>query len=112
MRLVDDDREVSPAMLAPDLVEDERKLLDRRDDDLLALRDELAEIARMLGVSNGGAHLGELLDRVSNLPIEDAPIGDDDDRVKDDGIVLLEADHLVCEPGDRVRLAASGRVLN
>ena len=40
-----------PAVLRPDLVEDERELLHRGDDDLLALCDELAQVARVLGVA-------------------------------------------------------------
>ena len=71
------------AVLVADLVEDERELLDRRDDDLLALLDELAQVARVLGVADGRADLGELLDRVADLLVEDAAVGDDDDRVED-----------------------------
>ena len=52
MRLVDDDRELPAPVLAADLVEDERKLLHRGDDDLLALGDELAQVARVLGVAD------------------------------------------------------------
>ena len=70
-------------MLVADLVEDERELLHRGDDDLLALVDELAQVARVLGVTHGRADLGELLDRVADLLVEDAPVGDDDDRVED-----------------------------
>ena len=100
------------AVLVADLVEDERELLDRRDDDLLAVLDELAQVARVLGVADGRAHLGELLDRVADLLVEDAPVGDDDDRVEDRRVVALQADQLVGQPGDRVRLAAAGRVLD
>ena len=71
------------AVLVADLVEDERELLDRRDDDLLAVLDELAQVAGVLGVADRRAHLGELLDRVADLLVEDAPVGDDDDRVED-----------------------------
>ena len=112
VRLVDDDREAPAAVLAADLVEDERELLHRRDDDLLALGDELAQVARVLGVPDRRADLRELLDRVADLLVEDAPVGDDDDRVEDRRIVLLQADQLVREPGDGVRLAAAGRVLD
>ena len=49
----------------------------------LPLVDELAQVARVLGVADRGAHLGELLDRVADLLVEDAPVGDDDDRVED-----------------------------
>ena len=45
MRFVDDDREAAVAVGIPDLVGDEGELLDRRDDDLLALLDEPPEIA-------------------------------------------------------------------
>ena len=112
VRLVDDDREAPPAVLAADLVEDERELLHRGDDDLLALGDELAQVARVLGVADRGAHLGELLDRVPDLLVEDAPVGDDDDRVEDRRVVLRQADQLVREPGDGVGLAAARRVLD
>jgi hypothetical protein len=42
MRLVDDDRKTPVAVLAADVVEDEREFLDRGDDDLLAALDETA----------------------------------------------------------------------
>jgi hypothetical protein len=45
VRLVDDDGE-GLAGFGGDLVEDERELLHRRDDDLLALLDEPAQVAR------------------------------------------------------------------
>ena len=113
MRLVDDDREVPAAVLVADLVEDERELLHRGDDDLLAALDELAQVARVLGVADRRADLGELLDRVADLLVEDAPVGDDDDRVeRPSSSSCFEADELVREPGDGVRLAAAGRVLD
>ena len=70
-------------MLVADLLEDEGELLDRRDDDLLALLDELAG-----GRPNGSAcrpwpNLGELLDGVPDLLVQDAAVGHDDDRVED-----------------------------
>ena len=37
----------------------------------------------MFGVPHRRAHLGKLLDRVADLLVEDAPVGDDDDRVED-----------------------------
>ena len=70
-------------MLAADLVEDERELLDRRDDDLLAALDEPPQVAGVLGMADRRADLGELLDRVADLLVEDASVGDDDDRVED-----------------------------
>ena len=53
----------------------------------LPLFDELAQVAGVLGMADGGAHLGELLDRVADLLVEDAAVGDDDDRVEDVGVV-------------------------
>jgi hypothetical protein len=57
-------------------------------------------------------HLRELLDRVADLLVEDTPVGDHDDRVEDRRVVLSEADQLVREPRDGVRLAAARRVLD
>ena len=45
MGLVDDDGEVPPALLIPDLFKDKGKLLDRRNDDLFAGLDEPAQVA-------------------------------------------------------------------
>ena len=59
------------AVLVADLVEDERELLDGRDDDLLAALDELAQVAGALGMADRRADLGELLDRVADLLVED-----------------------------------------
>ena len=112
MRLVDDDREGAGALVVADFVEDEGELLDRRDDDLLALLDEPAEVARPLGVPDGGLHLGVLSDRVADLPVQDAAVGDDDDRVEDVLAVPLERDQLVGQPGDREALPASRRMLD
>ncbi len=112
MRLVDDDGEAAPAVLGPDLVQDERKLLHRGDDDLLALGEKQAQVARVLRVPHRGAHLRELLDGVADLLVEDAPVGDDDDRVEDWSLGLRKADELVRKPGNRVRLAAARRVLD
>ena len=111
VRLVDDDGE-GLAALGRDLVEDEGELLHRRDDDLLALLDELAQVAGVLGVAHGRAHLHELLDGRLDLVVEQAPVGHHDDRVEDLLVVALQTDELVREPGDGVRLAASRRVLD
>ena len=43
----------------------------------------LAQVAGVFRVADRRAHLGELLDRVVDLLVEDAPVGDDDDRVED-----------------------------
>ena len=112
MGLVDDDGKAPPALLVADLVEDEGELLHRRDDDLLTRFNEAAQVARVLRVSHRRADLCVLPDRVADLPVEDAPVGDHDDRVEDRGVVLRQRDQLVGQPGDGVALAAARRVLD
>ena len=58
------------------------------------------------------ADLRKLLDRVLNLLIQHPPVSDDDYRVEEDRAVFLQPDQLMGQPGDGVRLAAAGRVLN
>jgi hypothetical protein len=82
------------------------------DDDLLALHDELAQIAGPFCMAHGGAHLHELLDGLLDLVVEDPAVGDDDDRIEDLPAVALEADELVGQPGNGIGLAAAGRVLD
>ena len=57
---------------------------------------------------HGRADLGVPLDRVADLPVEEEPVGDDDDGVEDRGAVLRkpepEPDQLMREPGDGVAL--------
>ena len=55
----------------------------------LPLGDELAQVARVLGVADGRAHLRELLDGVRICWSRMLPVGDDDDRVEDRRVVLL-----------------------
>ena len=112
MGLVDDDGEAAPALLVADLVEDEGELLHRGDDDLLAALDEPAQVPGALGVPHRGRDLGVLADRVADLPVQDQPIGDDDDRVEGRRPVPGQSDQLVGQPGDGVALAAAGRVLD
>jgi hypothetical protein len=112
VRFVDEDRESPPTVLAAHLLEDERELLHRRDDDLLTVGDEIPKVARMLGVADRRAHLRELLDGIADLLVEDLAVGDDDDRVEGRCRILRETDELVREPRDGVRLAAPGRVLD
>ena len=63
-------------------------------------------------MADGGPDLGELLDRVADLLVEDTPVGDHDDGVEHPRVVLPEPDQLVGEPGDGVRLPAACRMLN
>ena len=54
----------------------------------LPLCDELAQVAGVLGMPDRRADLGELLDRVADLLVEDAAVGDDDDRVEHSHFVV------------------------
>ena len=112
MGLVDDDGKPAPALLVTDLIEDERKLLHGRDNDLLAVLDEPPQVAGSLRMPDGRAHLGVLLDRVADLLVQDAAVGDDDDGVERDGSLMLQADQLMGQPGDRVALAAARGMLD
>ena len=63
-------------------------------------------------MADGGPDLGELFDRGADLPVEDAAVGDHDDGVEHPGSVLPQPNQLVGEPGDGVRLPATGRMLD
>jgi hypothetical protein len=56
--------------------------------------------------------LGELLDRVTDLLVEHPTVRHDDHRVEDRLTALLDPDELVGQPGDRIALAATCRVLD
>src|SRR5215212_8680488 len=98
MRLIDDDGKLAIPVRAPDVVQNKGKFLDGRDDDSFPAFDEPAEVAGMLGVSDSRPNLRELLDGVTNLLIEDAPIRHDDDRVEQRRILVREAYELVGQP--------------
>ena len=114
VRLVDDDRE--PALPeVRDLVEDERELLERRDDDpALLARERLRELrAVLVDPRDDAGRVLELVDRLLELAVEDHPVGDDDDLVEDRLVVgSVERHEPMGEPGDRVALARAGRVLD
>ena len=110
--LVDDDGKPAPALLVADLVEDEREFLHRRDDDLLAVLDEPPQVAGALGVPDRRTHHGVLLDRVADLLVQDAAVGDDDNRVERNRPVMFQPDQLMGQPGDRIALAAPRGVLD
>ena len=99
-------------MLRSNIIEDVRKFLHRRDNDFLTVGDEAPQVARMLGMTDGRSDLGELLDRVSYLLIENAAIGHYDDGIENLTVIGRQSDQLVRQPGDRVRLTRAGGVLN
>jgi hypothetical protein len=78
-----DDREAVILMLRADIVEDERELLNRREDDLLAAGNEAAKVAGMLGMADSRANLRELLDRVADLLIKNPAVRHHDHGVED-----------------------------
>ena len=69
-------------------------------------------MARALGVAHDGADLGELLDGVPDLLVQQPPVGDHDHRIEERLAVPLQPDELVAQPGDGVGLAAARRVLD
>ena len=72
-----------------DLVEDERELLERRDDDPRLLAGEGGgELGAVLvDPGDDAGRVLELVDRLLELAVEDHPVGDDDDLVED-GLVV------------------------
>ena len=86
--LVDDDGELAAAVFVADGTVDDDELLDRGDDDLLALGDVLAQLGRGLSVGDCAPDLGEGLDGVVDLLVQHPAVGDDDDGVEDDLRVL------------------------
>ncbi len=94
-----------PALEA--LVENKRELLHGGDDDFLPALNELAQVSGTLSVADRCPDLGELLDGVADLPVKNAPVGNHDHRIEYGFTVFGEADQLVGEPSDGVRLAAA-----
>ncbi len=114
VRLIDHNRVVARGELA-DLVDHERKLLQRRDDDARPLAfqccDEL--IGVLVDLHHHAARMLELEDRVLQLAVEHDAVGDDDHLVEHLAVVRhVHGREAVRGPGDRVRLARPGGVLD
>ena len=106
MRLVDDYGKTLVFQRGSDLVEDERELMDRRDDDFFAALQELAQRLGVVRPSNKVPELREGVDVVAYLLVEVDAVGNDDDGVElRSGVGFLEENELVRKPRDRVRLA-------
>ena len=113
MRLVDDDAEVLARHVA-DRAADERKLLDRGDDDALAVLDGRLEELRAVGVGDDVRRMAERLDVVRDLPVEDASVGHNEHGVEERRAESLRPvrlhgprthpDQLVREPRERIAL--------
>ena len=69
MCFIDNDRKRTSTVLVPNLFQNEGELLHGGDDDLLPVRDEAAQVARLLGMTNSGADLHELFDRLLELVV-------------------------------------------
>src|SRR5262249_41550692 len=93
---------------------DHRELLKRRDDDRLARLQCILELARRrVDVLDHTQCLLELPDGRLKLPIEYAPVGDDDDRIKDPLVLrVVERRKLMRQPGDREAPSAARGVLD
>ena len=113
MRFVHDQGESLTGKLA-DLTGDDRKLLQRGDDDRPARLQGLAELARgLVDVLHHAEGLLELPDGLLELAVEHAPVGHHHHRVEDAPIVVvMQHREPVGEPGDGEALAAAGGMLD
>ena len=93
-----------------DLLGDDRKLLQRGDDDRTTRFEGLAELAGgLVDVLHHAEGLLELPDGLLQLAVEHASIGHHHDRIEDAPVVtVMQHGELVGEPGDREALAAAG----
>jgi len=80
--LVDDDREGETPVVVADLINDEGKLLDGGNDDLLAVSDVALEGAAVGRVPDHRVHLSETFDRVPDLLVQYLPVRDHDDGLE------------------------------
>ena len=114
MGLVDDDG-VAAGGEVLDLVQDERELLQRGDDDAGGLAGEgLRELRRALVyLLDDAVGVLELVDRLLELLVQHDAVRDDDDLVEDLLVVrLVEVRQAVGEPGYGVGLARACGVLD
>jgi len=81
MRLVDQQRKISVTEVTQ-LVEDERELLHRSNDDLLAPAQIIAQFLRVVGVAEDRCHVVVPLNGASDLCVQCASVGDNDDGVE------------------------------
>ncbi len=112
MRLVDDDGKTIATMPVADLIENNWEFLHRGNDNFLTTFNEASQIARAFGVAYGGAYLGELFDRILDLFVENTPVSNHNNGIKNSLTVFFRTDELVGQPGNRIRFARTGRMLN
>ena len=115
MRLVHNDGKVLSGSIFY-LIIDDRELLQCGDDDTLAIVDRIFQILRgFLLVDGYDSAYGVVKAGNSSLQllIQHAAVGNDNDAVKNSFIILIvQARHAVCRPGDGVGLATSCTVLD
>lgn len=113
VRFVNDDGEAAGGDGAH-LFGDDGEFLQRGGDDFLARFERFLQLTRAF--VNGLHHAQRLLEGLhgaAQLTVEDAAVGDDDDRVEDGAVVFVVQDgKLVRQPGDGVAFAASSGVFD
>ena len=92
MRLVNQNRKRAAAVVVADFIQNIGKFLHRRNDDFLSGGQESPQIAGMVGMADGGRYLRELLDRVANLLVQNAAVGDDNHGIKHRLAAAFKAD--------------------
>ena len=111
MCFVDDDRELPAALLVADFVQDEWELLDRRDDDLLPLSMNLRRSPSARHGPTVAPTWANCL-MVSRICLSRMRRSVTTMIESNRGVVFLQANELMREPGDGVGFAATGGVLN
>ena len=108
---VDDHRKALVAEVG-DSFDDERELLDRGDDDLLAILQRRFQVGRAQRGGDDVLDLGEIPDVLAQLLVQKPPVGHDDHAVeqrlvqplgtRDACFGRIGLDQLIGRPGDRV----------
>ena len=113
MRLIDNDR-ISALGQVADLLRHKGELLERGDDDGHARTEGLRQLRGVdVDLLHYALFMLELVDGVLQLLVQDHPVGHHDDRVEDLFVLLVvKARQAMGQPGDGVRFAAAGRVLD
>ncbi|KFB74180.1 MAG: hypothetical protein AW09_000540 [Candidatus Accumulibacter phosphatis] len=125
VRLVDDHRVLARGQMAlaafaallaqpGQLPGHERKLLQRGDDDRHAGFQRLGELARILvDLLHHALAVVELVNGVLQLTVQHHPVGDDHHAVEQPLVAfVVQAGQAVRQPGNRIALAAAGRMLD
>jgi len=108
MGLVNDDRVLAVGKVS-DLLGDERKLLERGDDDGGTCFEGLGKLRRVLvNLLHDALLVVELVNRVLKLAVENETVGDDDDRIENLLVtVVVKGRKAVGNPCNGVALSAA-----